>query len=85
MAYAAEYELDVLFINCQEAVTIKKTLVETNNPQPITDTPVITDNYMVMGIDTSSVTQKISKAIDMHFFGSKTMYTSHNYHLLKTR
>ena len=48
MASTAEAELGGLFLNCQEAVTIRITLEEMEHNQP--PTPVQVDNSTVLGI-----------------------------------
>ena len=65
MASAAETELGALFYNCQEAVALRHALIEMGHPQP--PTPVATDNSTALGIVTSSIKQRRSKAMDMRF------------------
>ena len=65
MASAAETELGALFYNDQEAVPIRHTLIEMGHIQP--PTPIATDNTTALGIVTSSIRQKCSKAMDMRF------------------
>ena len=65
VASAAEAELGSLFFNCQEAVPLRNALREMNHPQPAT--PVQTDNTTALGIVTSSIRRKRSKAMDMRF------------------
>ena len=65
MASAAETELGALFYTCQEAVALRHALIEMGHKQP--PTPVATDNSTALGIVTSSIKQKRSKAMDMRF------------------
>ena len=65
MASATETELDALFYNGQEAVSLRHALIEMGHIQP--PTPIATDNTTALGIVTSSIKQKRSKAMDMRF------------------
>ena len=65
MASATECELGSLFYNCQEAVPLRHALIEMGHPQP--PTPVKIDNTTAVGIVSSSIRQKRSKAMDMRF------------------
>ena len=69
MASAAEAELGVLFYNGQVAEPIRTCLEEMGYPQP--STPIKTDNSIAAGIVNSSIRQKKSKAMDMHFYWVK--------------
>ena len=66
MASAAESELGALFLNCQEAVTIRITLEEMGHPKP--PTPVQVDNSTALGIATGTIKQSKSKSMDMRFY-----------------
>ena len=66
MASSAEAELGALFLNYQEAVTIRITLEEMGHAQP--PTPVQVDNSTALGILTGTIKQHKSKAIDMQFY-----------------
>ena len=66
LASAAEAETGGLFYNGQEAATIRTTLAELGDPQPLR--PIQTDNSTVAGISNYTVKQRRSKAIDMHFY-----------------
>ena len=65
MASAAETELGALFYNGQEAIPLRHALIEMGHPQP--PTPIATDNSTALGIVTSSIKQRRSKAMDMRF------------------
>ena len=65
MASAAEVELGALFYNGQEAIPLRHALIEMGHPQP--PTPVATDNTTALGLVTSSIKQRRSKAMDMRF------------------
>ena len=66
MASAAESEVAALFMNAQEAVSIRNTLNELGHKQPATR--IKTDNQTAQGIITNTIKQKRSKAIDMRFY-----------------
>ena len=65
MASAAETELGALFYNGQDAIPLRHALIEMGHIQP--PTPIATDNTTALGIVTSSIKQKRSKAMDMRF------------------
>ena len=69
MASAAEAEVAGLFMNAQQAVPIRHTLIEMGHTQP--PTPLITDNTTAQGILTGKFKQKRSKSIDMRFWWPK--------------
>ena len=66
MASASEAEIAALFHNGKEACPIRTLLEELGHPQPAT--PIVTDNKTAMGIATTSIKQKQSKAMDMRFY-----------------
>ena len=76
MSSAAEAELGALFHNGKEACPIRTALEEMGHPQP--PTPIQTNNSTTAGIVTDSVKQKCSKAIDMRFTGSATVFARAN-------
>ena len=65
MASAAEAEIAGIFLNAQEAIPIRRTLIELGHPQP--PTAITTDNSTANGIINGEFKQKRSKAIDMRF------------------
>ena len=69
MASAAEAEVAALYINAQEAISIRQCCIELGHPQP--PTPLKTDNSTAKGILTGTIKQKRSKAIDMRFYWLK--------------
>jgi hypothetical protein len=69
VASAAEAEVAGLFINAQDAVPERTTLIELGHPQPAT--PIRTDNSTANGIINGTIKQKRSKAIDMRFYWLK--------------
>jgi hypothetical protein len=69
MASAAEVEIAATFMNGQEAVPIRVTLVELGHPQP--PTPMMVDNTTAVGFANDTIKQKRSKAIDMRFYWVK--------------
>ena len=69
MASAAEAEIVGLFMNAQEAVPERTTLIELGHPQP--STPLKTDNITADGILNGTVKQKRSKALVMKFYWLK--------------
>ena len=66
MASAAESEVAALFMNAQEAVSLRNTLHDMGHTQPATR--VKTDNQTAKGIITNTIKQRRSKAIDMRFY-----------------
>jgi hypothetical protein len=66
-ASAAEAETGGLFLNGQEAVPIITALKELGHPQPVTGTPLETDNSTAHDILRAQVRMKRSKAFDMRY------------------
>ena len=66
MASAAEAEIGALFMNAQEAVTIRNCLEAMGHKQPAT--PIKKDNSTANGIINDTMKQKRSKAIDVRFY-----------------
>ena len=66
MSSAAEVEIASAFINCQDAIPIRNTLIELNHPQP--PTPVQVDNTTAAGFINKEIKQKRTKSIDMRFY-----------------
>ena len=66
MASAAESETGAVFVNCQEAVSLRETLIEMRHPQPAT--PVHVDNACAVGIINETFRQRKSKSMDMRFY-----------------
>ena len=69
MASAAEAELGALFHNAQVAEPIRACLEEMGYQQH--QTPLKTDNSTAAGIVNSSIRQKKSKAMEIHFYWVK--------------
>ncbi len=65
MASAAESKVGELFLNGQEAIPLRNTLIELGHPQP--PTPLQTDNTTAAGFANDTIKQKRSKAMDMRF------------------
>ena len=65
MSSAAEAKLGVLYINAREAVPQRQHLKEMGHPQP--PTPMQTDNSMALGVVTSNIQPRQTKAMDMRF------------------
>ena len=66
MASAAEAETGAVFVNCQEAIAIRQTLIEMSNSQPVTSVHV--DNKCAVGILNETFRQRKSKSMDMRFY-----------------
>ena len=66
MASAAEAETGAVFVNCQEAIAIRQTLIEMSNSQPVTSVHV--DNKCAVGILNETFRQRKSKSTDMRFY-----------------
>ena len=66
MGSAAEAEIGAAYINSQEAVPIHPFLLKLGHPQPAI--PIQVDNSTADGFANDTIKQKLSKAIDMHFY-----------------
>jgi hypothetical protein len=66
MASAAEAEVGALFVNGQEAVSIRNMLLDMGHPQAAT--PIKTDNSTAAGIANNTMKQRRSRAMDMRFY-----------------
>jgi hypothetical protein len=66
-ASAAEAETGGLFLNGQETIPIITALKEMGHPQPLTGTPLETDNSTAHDILKAQVHMKRSKAFDMRY------------------
>ena len=66
MASAAEVETCAAFVNYQEAIAIRQTLIEMGHPQPVTHIHV--DTKCAVGILNESFRQRKSKFMDMCFY-----------------
>ena len=69
MASAAEVEIGGLFMNAQEAVPERTTLIDPGHPHP--PNPLKTENNTADGILNGTVKQKRSKALVMKFYWLK--------------
>jgi hypothetical protein len=65
MSLAAEARLGAFYINSQEAILLWQLLEEMGRPQP--PTPIQIDNSTALGIITSTIQPKHTKAMDMRF------------------
>ena len=65
MSSAAEAEIAALYINAREAVPMRQLLEEMGHKQP--PTPLQTDNSTALGVVTSTIQPKRTKAMDMRF------------------
>ena len=65
MSSAAEAKLGALYINAREAVPQRQLLEEMGHPQP--PTPMQTDNSTALGVVTSNIQPRQTKAMDMRF------------------
>ena len=66
MASAVEAETGAVFVNYQEAIAIRQTLIEIGHPQPAT--PVHVDNKCAVEIFNETFRQRKSKSMDMRFY-----------------
>jgi hypothetical protein len=66
-ASAAEAETGGLFLNAQEAIPLRTALEEMGHAQPLTGTPLETDNSTAHDILKAQVRMKRSKAFDMRY------------------
>jgi hypothetical protein len=65
-ASAAEAELGALFLNAQEAKTMRLILIELDHPQP--PTPIHIDNTTTVGIVNNTVKPQRSRVMEMRYF-----------------
>jgi hypothetical protein len=80
-ASAAEAETGGLFLNGQEAVPIITALEEMGHKQPITGTPIETDNSTAHDILKAQVRMKRSKAFDMRYHWLKDRIAQSQFNL----
>ena len=66
MASAVESETGAIFVNCQEAASLRETLIEMSHPQPATLVHV--DNACAVGIINETFQQRKSKSMNMRFY-----------------
>ena len=66
LSSTAEAEFGTLFHNTKEATHLRTTLEELGHPQP--PTTVLVDNSTAVGLAKDTVTQRRSRAKDMHFY-----------------
>jgi hypothetical protein len=67
MASAAEAKVGGLFVNGQDAIPIRRTMLEELN-HPQLPTPIKTDNSTASGIANNTLKQRKSRAMDMRFY-----------------
>ena len=66
MGSAAEAEIGAAYLNGQEGIPIRTTLIEMGHPQP--PTPLQVDNTTARSFAAGTMKQKRSKSIDMNFY-----------------
>jgi hypothetical protein len=66
MGSAAEAEIGASYMNGQDCVAIRQTLIELGHPQP--PTPIQVDNTTARSFANGTMKQKRSKSIDMNFY-----------------
>jgi hypothetical protein len=66
MSLAAEAELGALYIDSRKAVPMCNLLQEMGHPQP--PTPIQTNNSTALGVVTSNIQPRQTKAMDMRFY-----------------
>jgi hypothetical protein len=80
-ASASEAKIGALFLNAQEAVPIRTALEEMGHKQPLTGTPLETDNSTAHGILHAQVWLKKSKAFDMRYHWLKDRVAQNQFNL----
>lgn len=75
MTSAAEAEVRALYENCQEIMAVRNTLASLGFKQPAT--PVKTDNQTAVGITTSTMKQRKTRAMDMRFYWLRDRHDQH--------
>jgi hypothetical protein len=71
MASAAESEVSALFLNGQEAIPLRNTLIELGHPLP--PTPLQTDNTTAAGFANDTIKKKDSRPWTCTFTGSNVV------------
>ena len=66
LSSTAKAKFGALFHNTKEATPLHTTLAELGHPQP--PMPILVDNSTTVGLANDTVTQRQSRAIDMHFY-----------------
>ena len=79
LSSAAEAEFGALFHNTKEATPLRTTLEQIGHLQP--PTPVLVDNSTAVGLANDTVTQRRSRAIDMHFYWVRDRINQQQYHV----
>jgi hypothetical protein len=69
MSLAEEAATGAVFINAKEGAVLRTTLEELGHPHPLT--PMETDNTTATGYSNGTIKQKLTKAMDMHFYWIK--------------
>jgi hypothetical protein len=80
-ASAAEAETGGLFLNGQEAIPLLTALAEMGHKQPVTGTPLETDNSTAHDILKAQVRMKRSKAFDMRYHWLKDRIAQSQFNL----
>ena len=62
----AESELAALYMNAQEAIPLRQTLIDLDHPQPPTE--IITDNSIASGVVNQTVKQNKLRSMNMRYF-----------------
>ena len=75
----AEAEFGALFHNTKEATPLRTMLEELGHPQP--PTPILVDNSTDVGLANDTVTQRRSRAIDMHFYWIRDRVKQNQFHV----
>ena len=79
LSSTAKAEFGALFHNTKESTPLCTTLEELGLPQP--PMPVLVDNYTAVGLTNDTVTQRRSRAINMHFYWVRDRVNQQQYHM----
>ena len=79
MGSAAEAEISAGYINGQDSVPIRTTLIEMGHPQP--PTPLQVDNTTARSFANGTMKQKRSKSIDMNFYWLQDRKQQSQFHI----
>ena len=79
MGSSAEAEIGAGYINGQDAVPIRTTLIEMGHPQP--PTPLQVDNTTARSFSNGTMKQKRSKSIDMNFYWLQDRKQQSQFHI----
>jgi hypothetical protein len=79
MASAAKAEVGALFVNGQDAISLRNTLLDMGHEQP--PTPIKKDNSTAAGFANNTMKQCRSRAMDMRFYWIRDRVQQNQFHI----